>query len=77
MLKINVLGVYYCMKHKVAQMQKQEGGAIVNLCSIAGLNGIPYASAYAPTKHAVVGFNKPAPLIMRQKTSELTASHRA
>ena len=58
MLQINVLGVYYCMKHEIAQMQKQGGGAIVNLCSIAGLNGIPYAYTYVSTKHAVVGFTK-------------------
>jgi short chain dehydrogenase len=58
MLEINVLGVYYCMKHKIAQMQKQDGGAIVNQCSIAGLNGIPYAHTYVSTKRAVVGFTK-------------------
>ena len=46
------------MKHEIAQMQKQGGGAIVNLCSISGLNGIPYANTYVSTKPAVVGFTK-------------------
>ncbi|GJH40021.1 short-chain dehydrogenase [Capnocytophaga sp. HP1101] len=58
MVDINILGVYYCMKYEIAQMQQQGGGAIVNLCSIAGLNGIPYANTYASTKHAVVGLTK-------------------
>lgn len=38
------------------------GGAIVNLASIAGLNGIPHSGPYAATKHAVVGLTKTAGL---------------
>ena len=62
MVDTNILGVYYLMKYEVAQMQKQGKGAIVNLASIAGLNGIPYAGPYASTKHAVVGLTKSAAL---------------
>jgi NAD(P)-dependent dehydrogenase (short-subunit alcohol dehydrogenase family) len=62
MVETNILGVYYLMKHEVAQMRKQGKGAIVNLASIAGLNGIPYAGPYASTKHAVVGLTKSAAL---------------
>jgi len=62
MLDINVMGVYYCMKYEIAQMLKQGNGAIVNLASIAGLNGIPGGATYAATKHAVVGLTKSAAL---------------
>jgi NAD(P)-dependent dehydrogenase (short-subunit alcohol dehydrogenase family) len=63
MLQTNVVGVFFCMKYAIQQMLKQgEGGAIVNLASIAGLNGIPYAGPYAATKHAVVGLTKSAAL---------------
>lgn len=62
MIDTNILGVYHCMKHELAQMLKQGKGSIVNLASIAGLNGIPYADAYAATKHAVVGLTKSAAL---------------
>jgi NAD(P)-dependent dehydrogenase (short-subunit alcohol dehydrogenase family) len=58
MLQTNVMGVYLCMKYEIEQMLKNGGGAIVNLASIAGLNGIPYAGPYAATKHAVVGLTK-------------------
>jgi NAD(P)-dependent dehydrogenase (short-subunit alcohol dehydrogenase family) len=58
MLQTNVMGVYLCMKYEIQQMLQNGGGSIVNLASIAGLNGIPYAGPYAATKHAVVGLTK-------------------
>ena len=62
MFETNVLGLYYCMKQEVRQMLAQGTGAIVNLASIAGLNGIPWAGTYAATKHAVVGLTKSSAL---------------
>jgi NADP-dependent 3-hydroxy acid dehydrogenase YdfG len=41
MVETNILGVYFLMKYEVAQMQKQGKGSVVNLASIAGLNGLP------------------------------------
>jgi NAD(P)-dependent dehydrogenase (short-subunit alcohol dehydrogenase family) len=58
MIQTNVLGVYFGMKYQIRQMLKNGGGAIVNLASIAGLNGIPYTGPYCATKHAVVGLTK-------------------
>lgn len=58
MVDTNILGVYFCMKYEIAQMLKQGKGSIVNLASIAGLNGIPWAGPYASTKHAVAGLTK-------------------
>ncbi len=58
MLRTNVLGVYFSMKHQIRHMLGHGGGAIVNLASIAGLNGMLYAGPYAATKHAVVGLTK-------------------
>ena len=62
MVDTNVLGLYYCMKHEITQMLAQGKGSIVNLASIAGLNGIPWTGAYAATKHAVAGLTKSAAL---------------
>jgi NAD(P)-dependent dehydrogenase (short-subunit alcohol dehydrogenase family) len=50
------------MKYEIEQMLRNGGGAIVNLASIAGLNGIPWSGPYASTKHAVVGLTKSAAL---------------
>ena len=60
MFDTNVMGVYYGMKYAIKEMEKSGGGTIVNLASIAGLNGIAYATQYAATKHAVVGLTKGA-----------------
>ncbi len=62
MLQTNVMGVFWCMKYQIEQMLKQGNGSIVNLASIAGLNGIPWVSTYSATKHAVVGLTKSAAL---------------
>lgn len=58
MIQTNVMGVYFGMKYQIQQMLKNGGGSIVNLASIAGLNGIPYTGTYCATKHAVVGLTK-------------------
>ena len=62
MLEVNVMGVYYSMKYEIAQMLKQGGGSIVNLASVAGLNGFPWTGTYVATKHSVVGLTKSAAL---------------
>ena len=55
---INVWGVLNAMKHEVAAMLKNGGGTIVNVSSIAGHIGLPQASIYVATKHAVEGLTK-------------------
>nr|WP_315188637.1 glucose 1-dehydrogenase [uncultured Albidiferax sp.] len=62
MVDTNVMGVYFSMRHELTQMLKQGRGAIVNLASIAGLNGIAWAGPYGSTKHAVVGLTKSSAL---------------
>jgi NAD(P)-dependent dehydrogenase (short-subunit alcohol dehydrogenase family) len=60
MIAVNLKGVWLCMKHEIAQMQAQGGGAIVNTGSIAGLIGLPTSSAYVAAKHGVLGLTKTA-----------------
>lgn len=62
MIEVNVMGLFYGMKYAIEAMLKTGGGVVVNLASIAGLNGIEYTSQYSATKHAVVGLTKSAAL---------------
>lgn len=56
---INVKGVQFGMRHQIEQMLKQEeGGAILNVSSMAGLGGAARGSAYSMAKHAVIGLTK-------------------
>ncbi|MCO6419983.1 glucose 1-dehydrogenase [Siccirubricoccus sp. KC 17139] len=59
-LDVNLNGVWRCLRHEVAQMRKQGGGAIVNTASVGGLVGLRGSSAYAVSKHAVLGLTKTA-----------------
>lgn len=61
-LAINLRGVWLCMRHELAQMLGQGSGAIVNMASAVGLVGFPEDTAYAASKHGVVGLTKAAAL---------------
>lgn len=57
---INVKGVQFGMRYQIEQMLKQEGGAILNVSSMAGLAGAAMVGAYSMAKHAVIGLTKTA-----------------
>lgn len=64
-IDINLMGVFYAMKHQLPLMEKQfrkekRNGAIVNVASYAGLMGAPRLAAYAAAKHGVIGLTKSA-----------------
>ncbi len=64
-LDIDLLGVFFAMKHQIPQMEKQiragsKPGAIVNIASVAGLAGAPKLAVYAAAKHGVVGLTRSA-----------------
>ena len=61
-ININLKGVWLCMKYEIPQMLKHKGGSIVNTSSTFGLIGAPRLSAYAASKHGVIGLTKTAAL---------------
>ena len=58
----NVLGTILSMKHELRVMLAQGSGSIVNLSSTMGSRGVPNASLYTASKHAVEGLTKAAAL---------------
>jgi NAD(P)-dependent dehydrogenase (short-subunit alcohol dehydrogenase family) len=57
-IRINLKGVWLCMKYEVPQMLRSGGGAIVNTASIVGLVGSQMGTAYVASKHGVVGLTR-------------------
>lgn len=59
-MEINAKGVFIGMRHQIPVMTKAHKGAILNTASAAGLVGSGHLSAYAASKHAVIGMTKAA-----------------
>ncbi|SAK86241.1 short-chain dehydrogenase/reductase SDR [Caballeronia hypogeia] len=58
-IDVNLNGVFHCMVHELRAM-KEHGGSIVNTASVAGVRGAPFSSAYAASKHGVIGLTRSA-----------------
>jgi NAD(P)-dependent dehydrogenase (short-subunit alcohol dehydrogenase family) len=55
---VNATGPFLCAQAFVPGMAARRWGRIVHIASIAGRTGAPYISAYASTKHALVGLTR-------------------
>ncbi len=58
LLGVNLTGTYLCSREAIPDMLQAGFGRIVNIASIAGLRGAAYISAYAASKHAVIGLTR-------------------
>jgi short-subunit dehydrogenase len=54
-MRVNYLSAVHCTRAALPAL-KTSGGLIVAVASLAGLNGVPERTAYAASKHAMVGF---------------------
>jgi len=57
-LAVNATGTFLCTRAFIPGMLERKRGAIVNVASVAGLEGARYIAAYAAAKHAVIGFTR-------------------
>jgi len=57
-MRINVTSMMLMAKHAIPEMLKQGGGSIVNLASVAGLQGGHPSLLYPTTKAAVIGLTR-------------------
>jgi NAD(P)-dependent dehydrogenase (short-subunit alcohol dehydrogenase family) len=57
-LSVNATGTFLCTQAVLAGMLERRWGRVVNIASVAGLDGGKYIAAYSASKHAVVGFTR-------------------
>jgi NAD(P)-dependent dehydrogenase (short-subunit alcohol dehydrogenase family) len=57
-LAINLTGTFYCTRAALPAMLERKWGRIINIASIAAKAGAPYISAYAASKHGVLGLTR-------------------
>ncbi|PSL07953.1 SDR family NAD(P)-dependent oxidoreductase [Cecembia rubra] len=51
---VNVKGIYTCSIEAIPKLRANGGGAIINMCSVAAIIGLPDRFAYSMTKGAVL-----------------------
>lgn len=57
-IAINLTGTFYYTRAALPAMLARSWGRIINVASIAGKTGAPYVSAYAASKHGVLGLTR-------------------
>jgi NAD(P)-dependent dehydrogenase (short-subunit alcohol dehydrogenase family) len=58
LIQLNLTGVMLCTQACMPHMLKNQWGRVINVSSVAGLSAQKYLTAYAATKHAVIGLTR-------------------
>lgn len=57
-MEVNFFGAVQCMLESIPLLKINGRGVIVNICSVAGIHGVPYLSAYGASKSALQTFSQ-------------------
>ena len=73
MMSTNVRSLYLMTRAVLPAMRRRRDGSIVNVASLAGRNGFAGGTAYAASKHAVLGFSRSLMLETRKDNIRVIA----
>lgn len=74
-IAVNVRGPFLGLQNVLPVMIAQGGGSVINLSSIAGLQGSPNVAPYITSKHAVVGLTRAAAIEAGPKGVRVNSVH--
>jgi 3-oxoacyl-[acyl-carrier protein] reductase len=69
----NVRSLYLMTRAVLPAMRRRRQGSVVNVASLAGRNGFAGGTAYAASKHAVLGFSRSLMLEVRKENIRVIA----
>lgn len=72
-MAVNLRSLYLVTREVLPGMRERGRGAIVNIASLAGKNAVHGGTAYAASKHAVLGFSKSLMLEVRKEGVRVVA----
>jgi NAD(P)-dependent dehydrogenase (short-subunit alcohol dehydrogenase family) len=58
LIDVHLNGTFYCTREAVKRMLVAKSGAIINIGSVAGMRGLPGASAYTAAKGGIIALTK-------------------
>ncbi|MEO0421088.1 MAG: SDR family oxidoreductase [Pseudomonadota bacterium] len=73
LLQVNLMGAVNCIRHALPAL-RASGGRLVAVASAAGMTGVPERTAYAASKHALVGFMDSLRIELRDRGVSVTVA---
>lgn len=68
---VNSEGVFLGCKHAIPAMEQSGGGSIVNMSSVAAMQGVSFAAAYSASKGAVRSLTKSVAMYCKEKGNRI------
>ncbi len=73
MIGVHLSGTFFCTREALKLMAGKNRGSIINMSSVAGLNGIPIASHYGAAKGGILGFTRSVALEVGSRNIRVNA----
>ena len=73
MIAVHLTGTFFCTREALKLMSPRNRGSIINMSSVAGLSGIPFASHYGAAKGGILGFTRSVALEMAARNIRVNA----